>query len=368
MSLDMLLVNINDLQHKLKDVIQTIRNIYLKISKFKGHLFAIMAMIIYFIFTPKIYADIFIEYGKPIKYNGELPLITDDIKYSIDTNEMIIVEGHNIHRLTGWAFLIGDLDQSTFEKYLVLNSNSRTYYFSYDNIKRSDVQEAYQDLGINVLLSGFNAYISGDHIRSGTYNVGFLFWNRVNNTAFYSVSNLYLVRTPNQVTVAQGEKPDVNDSGKLVSGFNESLQSGESIKFSMPLPKQTKLINYSVESLTEVSINGNSYGKLGGWTFLEGEIDQSKYKRIITLESDYDIYYFPTNHLDRPDVEVVFDYIAADLSSSGFVTYILMKDLPYGAYTIGIVYVAEDAKAIYYSKTDRSIIWSSNAVLLESKK
>lgn len=326
--------------------------------RYKVHLAIALTTVLYILIAPVIYANYFINYGKPIKFNGELPLTSENIKFTIDTNETIIVGSHNYQRITGWAFIAKEVDQSNFEKYLVLNSESRTYYFAYDPARRQDVQIANQHLGINVLQSGFNEWISGDWIRPGTYNIGFLFWNKADSTGSYSVTNQFLIRTPNHISVKIGEKPEVNASGKLVR-IKSSLQDGVGINFNKPLPEQTDKIFYYVEFLNRVSINGNSYGRLGGWAFLTGETNQTNYERIITLESGSAVYYFPTIGIARPDVEEVFGNLKVDLSLPGFETYFINKELPYGTYEIGIIFLNKDNEEIYYSKTDSLIIWDS---------
>ncbi len=334
----------------------------------KGHIAIVFVMGIYILLSPGIYAQFFIDYGKPIEFSGELPSTTDSIKYSIDSYEMVFVDTQKFQRITGWAFVANEVDQSKFEKYLVLNSDSATYTFLYEPLKRPGVQNAYHGLGIDVLYSGFDTLICGDCIKSGAYNIGFLFGDKADGTTYYSVTNQYLMRTPNHVSVTLGEKPEVNGFGKLVNEYKESLQSGKGIKFRHPLLIPTEKIIYTIENLNQVTFNENSYTRLSGWSFLAEVNYQSKYERIVTLESETGISYFPTIHLHRPDVEAAFGNNIADLSSSGFETYIITKNLPDGTYNIGLLFRDKDTGTLYYSKTKSSIVCSEGTVTLKESK
>lgn len=357
-----------DLQNKLRDLLQKIRSLNNhKCSKYRIHIIILISAILYLILAPKIYANYFINFGKPINFNGEIPLATDDIKFNIDSNETIIIDGQKFQQIAGWAFLTNELDQSKYEKHLVLNSESRTYFFAYETVKRPDVQGKYKDEGLDVLSSGFRALISGANLHSGTYNVGFLFKNPADDKAYYSVSNQYLDRSPNHITVKMGEKPEVNASVKLDQSFKNSLQDGMDIEINKPLPEQTDKIKSNVETLSRVSINGKSYERLAGWAFLTEETPQANYERIIILESNAGTFYFPTIPLDRPDVEEAYDFLNIDLDFSGFETYFMKTDLPYGTYEIGIVFLDNAGDPIYYSKMDNLLIWSADKFELQRK-
>lgn len=150
-------------------------------------------------------------------------------------------------------------------------------------------------------------------------------------------------------------------------GFNNSLQDGSDIKIVIPSPEQTEKIKSHVEILAQDSISGNSYGRLVGWAFLLTETDQANYERIITLESDSGVYYFPTIPIDRPDVEKSFEDLKLNLGLSGFKTYFRKNELPYGIYDMGIVFLDKAGGATFYSKMDTLLIWSPNKFELYRK-
>src|SRR5574340_655478 len=265
----------------LHEIKQTVRQFISRANRYKVHFAIASVSILYFIGAPAIYSNYFIEFGKPTKINSELPVSSDDIHFNIDRNESIIVDTDKYQQIIGWAFLPAETDQEKYEKYLVLNSESRTYYFACETMNRPDLQTTFKTKGINVLSSGFRVLISNDNLYSGTYNIGFLLINTASENGYYSVSNQYFVRSPNHTDVKLGEKPFVEASGKVAAGYKNSIQDGMGIQLNQPLPTQTKRIKSYVETVSRVSINGKSYGRLVGWSFLIGTGNQENYDRLM---------------------------------------------------------------------------------------
>jgi len=79
------------------------------------------------------------------------------------------------YKLSGWAFLPGEADQSKFERLIVLMSSEHTYALQATSVPRPDVQKAYQSQGIDVSNSGFSVYYSESSIAPGEYSIGILF-------------------------------------------------------------------------------------------------------------------------------------------------------------------------------------------------
>lgn len=177
------------------------RNFIKKADRYKIHFAIVLTMAVYILLTPAFYANHFIKYGKPIKLNEQLPFTSDDILFTIDSNESIIIDGQQFQQIIGWAILVNELDQSKYEKYVVLNSETRTYLFKPETMERPDIQNKYKNQKIDVLSSGFRALISFDNLNPGTYNIGLMFREPTDNKVYYSVSNQYLIRTPNHVSM-----------------------------------------------------------------------------------------------------------------------------------------------------------------------
>ena len=79
------------------------------------------------------------------------------------------------YKLSGWAFLPGEADQSKFERLIVLRSSEHIYALQATSVPRPDVQKAYESLGIDISNSGFAVYYSEGSIAPGEYSIGVLF-------------------------------------------------------------------------------------------------------------------------------------------------------------------------------------------------
>ncbi|GAP12731.1 hypothetical protein LARV_00467 [Longilinea arvoryzae] len=177
------------------------------IKRNRIHIFILIISVAYLAFAPGIIARYSGKLGKPIDRNITLPAPADKISYSLDSYQEVVIDHQKLQQILGWAFLLEEPDQAKYDKYLVLQSNDRIYYFQYETKKRDDVQAYYENLGLDIVNSGFRAYISADNIQSGWYNIGFVFTGKSGQGVIYSKTNDYLKRTPNSVSINTGILP-----------------------------------------------------------------------------------------------------------------------------------------------------------------
>ena len=137
--------------------------------------------------------------GKPVEFSQELPAITKQIKYSVDGMDLKTSNGQALYFLRGWSFISEDPNQSTYERLIVLQSDTKTYFFPSERYNRPGVQETYKALNMDLLNSGFHTYISPDVIEPGTYHIGILFINQSSNALYYKVTNKMITRTDHQL-------------------------------------------------------------------------------------------------------------------------------------------------------------------------
>jgi hypothetical protein len=157
-------------------------------------------MLIYVLVAPSLYTRYVLKDGKPVSFAGEVPQrITKRISYAVDRLEPVILHGQNLYQLWGWSFIEGETDQSVYERFIVLQSGSQTYFFSAENKVRPDVQAAYTNLHLDLANSGFSAYISKDVIRPGIYRIGILFKNRAGGELYYMITEVRAIRTANKL-------------------------------------------------------------------------------------------------------------------------------------------------------------------------
>jgi hypothetical protein len=155
-------------------------------------------MLIYVMAATPFYARYVLKDGKPIAYDEELPQKTKRIAYSLDRFDPVVLRGQSLYHLWGWAFVRGDPTSTAYERLMVLQSDSHTYFFSIADNSRPDLQNQYPDLKLP-LNTGFSVHISKDVIEQGIYRIGFLFKHRENDIRYYLLTNEKILRTPNKL-------------------------------------------------------------------------------------------------------------------------------------------------------------------------
>ena len=163
------------------------------------HILIWTIMFIYLAVAPKFYSHFILKKGKPVQVNITIPAPTEKLLLTVDRLDPVVSEGQDIYYLWGWTFYNSDVEQSVYERLIVLQSEANTYFFSTKAFEREGVQKAYEHLGLDVLNSGFSIDISKDVIKPGVYHIGILFTNEVTNQTYYAVSNKIIVRTANQL-------------------------------------------------------------------------------------------------------------------------------------------------------------------------
>jgi hypothetical protein len=162
------------------------------------HILIWALMLAYVIAAPDLYARFVLKNGKPVQESVELPVPTDQILFSADRLDPV-PGGQGLFNLWGWAFAREEPDQSHYERFIVLQSSTNTYFFPTQSFEYPQVQAAFPDLAINVMNSGFSTYISKDLIQPGSYQVGILFRHRTSSAIYYRISNKLIARTGDQL-------------------------------------------------------------------------------------------------------------------------------------------------------------------------
>lgn len=177
----------------------------------KIHVFVFLFTVAYLAIAPGVIAGYFEKLGKPVDLDITLPSPSTKIRYYFDNNQEKIIDNQKVYQIYGWAFLLEEPDQTKYDKFIVLHSENQTYFFSYDSLERKDVQKYFYDLNLDITYSGLCGYVSGDNIRSGYYNIGFLFTEKFGQKTFYTQTDYYLHRTPNSVILITNNTSDKND-------------------------------------------------------------------------------------------------------------------------------------------------------------
>ena len=329
------------------------------VKKFRVHGLILVGVVVYLLFAPVVYHNLFIKVGIPVQYLGELPVASNNIVMAIDSFDSVTHEGAVTRDLEGWAYLMNEPDQSRYERFIVLQSKSHIYFFSVSPVKRTALDEVFSSQGLNLLYSGFRAFISEEHIKPGTYQVGILFKSTTNDADFYSISSNVIRRTPNKITLS------VNES---VQPIDEIVYDGTETSFDQPLPESIEGILAYLDTLSNESLNGVEVMRLSGWAFLQDEPDQTLYERFIILYSDHSVLYFPVNFVERLDVQDAFNSLGLNLQLSGFTTLISNDALTDESYEIGVLFQHKTQKSLFFAKIYWLISRQSGQYVLERKQ
>lgn len=158
-----------------------------------------MLLFFYLIFTPKIMAYSIEEDGLPIESNIAITDIAlrKEYRYRIDG---ITKQSDNpkIYRIFGWAFVTTRPEEPTdlFETKIVLFTKSKNYVYITNPSARPGVQEAFKDLGLNIMNPGFSGYINKYALNYGKYCIGIKLTNQVDNTSLFILTNRIAKVTP----------------------------------------------------------------------------------------------------------------------------------------------------------------------------
>lgn len=333
--------------------------------KIRTHIIILLLTAAYLVVAPEVYNSFFVKLGKPIYLKIDPPAASPLIYFNIEYSEDFVIEGQTLYQFTGWVFLENAPDQSLYKKYFVLNSKDRVYYFPYEETERKDVIKFFEDLGLDILNSGFRALLSPEIVQPGKYNIGFLFMNNSGDKTYYSASNRYFIRTPNTAAVETGELPDGSEI-RINTTVNTSLTYGAG---EQPGPfdfSDDKIVQFWLEdSHSDVSIGGRDYGRITGWAFLEDEEDQSAYFRWVMLESNRDTFYYPVKSIERSDIQKAFPGLVSRFT--GFSVDVLKESLPLGTYRVSFLFQSRGQGPDYITSTPWFVTQTPSEFILEYK-
>jgi hypothetical protein len=326
------------------------------VKKFRSHFLILACLIIYLLVAPVVYRALLIKVGVPYNYDGDLPQASNTITMAIDSFDTVTQEGNLTRDLEGWAYLNDEPDQSGFQKLIVLESDSRVYYFQTSPVKRTALNATFSSLGLDLLYAGFRAFISEEHVKPGEYHVGILFIDESNNLSYFSRSSSLIHRTPNSIVLETNENE---------SAFKENIFRGDEINFDQSRQEPTTKIMTYVDGFTLESHDGIDAMRLNGWAFLQEDQNQSLYERFVVFHSEQGNLYFPVTVVERPDVQDAFDSLGLDLQLAGFTTLIAKDGLTDESYQIGVLFQHKLDQSVIYAISDWIISLRSGQLVLE---
>lgn len=158
------------------------------INQNKVYLLTWCLLLAYLPFAHTVYAKFFLPLsdGYPLIYEEKLPSETK--KIAGDFGKLTHVE-KGLYRLSGWAFFKPDPDSSHFKRWVILQSDVKTYLFP-----------------ITMSTRQIEVDISKEFIQPGSYQIGLLFKNKRNQSVYYKTTSQMLVHTTNDLKIKNAKK------------------------------------------------------------------------------------------------------------------------------------------------------------------
>jgi hypothetical protein len=321
------------------------------------YLAALWLLTLLFLFCgPKLAAAFGGKAGRPLDFAEPLPPPGDSITLYLDRAEKTAASLGADQRLTGWAFLGAEADQSNYDRYLVLLSADQSYVFSVENKERPDVQQSYHPTFTNLLDSGFTAPISTSLLPNGTYRVGLLFRNQQDGSLAFSLSTLTLEHTPNTFSLDNPAEEPVT---------RPRTADSPRVELTLPLPAPSGSVLAYLDGLTVLEQQEPTQYQLFGWAFLQDEPDQGQYERILVLQSAQTTIAFQVSPVQRPDVQQAYQDQPGNLVNSGFAVNFSNDALAPAEYTIGILFRQSSGGGQYYAPSNHRLVFREDAWHLE---
>lgn len=160
-----------------------------KINRKKFTILIWLLLSIYLIFAHNMSVKFFMSEvdGQPIIYHERIPPPAKEITSDF---EKLSDLGKGLYSLSGWAFFQPNPDNIQFQKFIILQSDKRTYLYSVYSSSQK------------ILF-----FMSKDFIQPGSYRVGVLFQDKEKLTIYYGITNKIIVRTPNYLKL-ESDKSD----------------------------------------------------------------------------------------------------------------------------------------------------------------
>jgi hypothetical protein len=318
--------------------------------------------ILFFLFGPKLIASLFIDEGKPIKENIEIPNVIDDgqYRYSVDSID-IFNEDFDIYELYGWAFSTSNSEMSTnqYRTEIVLYNETGNFVFSITPVERKGVIETFSNLNINLQKPGYSVLINKNLIDLGDYCIGILLTNEKENLVQFIESNRILSNTPNTLSMVE------------VNAFvcDRNKPETRPILEDISLDQISSENKYSIDGINIFEHNGEIIN-LFGWAFSTSTPSEPTdiYKTEIILFSDTHNFLFEAKPVMREGVNNTFSDLGLDIRMPGFSAFINKETLPYSKYCVAIKLTHMSEQSVQFINTNKEIIIEDNEVILVENK
>lgn len=164
------------------------------------HLLIWTLMIAYVFIAPGFVDQTSRKYGRPIQPELAELKTSDQVLAHVDEMQSVEFEGQYLDTVLGWAYAAVDPNASTenFNRFLILQSDARKYYFQTTPYSRPDIEAGYPAISADLTNAGFKAMLAKEFIRPGRYQLGIVL-KQDNGDDYIVWTEQYIVRTGNQI-------------------------------------------------------------------------------------------------------------------------------------------------------------------------
>lgn len=280
------------------------------LKNYKIHIAVIIVLIIYLLSADMIFNSLIFVREESPQYHFDTVPESANMKFGIDSAEVINIEWKTVINIHGWAFIPGANATNT-KKYVVLNSENSTYIFGTSLLQRPDVVNTIGSNELDYLNSGFYANIPIYSIRNGKYKIGIFLKNET--TSSFSIAGKGITKS---------------DNGVIPGLLSELIR---------PFPVNNKSdIRYGLDEIRKREIGDINVLSVIGWGFIPGDKAPGT-KKYVVLTSQNATYFFDTISAPRPDVALFFNNNSTNVENSGFHANIPLTMIPNGTYNLGII-------------------------------
>ncbi len=296
------------------------------------------------------------ELGQSILTDVQLPMETTLAKSFIEG----LVKSDTktgLYDLQGWGFLLleEDLSPDSYQRQVVLYTDTGNYVFPVAQIERLDVQEHFASLDMDVTNSGFVARIPAGDISLGNYGIGIIYHNLATDRTYFVSAGRCITRTTDELILEESGSSACN----YLLGNPVNLPTDSWMEISDAKSWVDSLNTYDNQGLY----------LLQGWAFpaIDSSTPTSSYERWTVLYSENEKLNFTTTGSERLDVQSQFGDLGMDVRMSGFSTFVNKNALHSEVYGVGFIFRNIYSGEGYYFKADRCISNSSEGLILEDR-
>lgn len=146
------------------------------VKKYLKHIVIAIITIAYFLISPIVQQRLALRASDLVVVSDPLPPLTQDARMFVDRIRLINVRD-GVYQMDGWGFVILDskIVPPDYERTILLVSDTNVFALPTVDVQRKDVTSAFENLGLNLIKSGFASTFQNNALPKGDYIISLLF-------------------------------------------------------------------------------------------------------------------------------------------------------------------------------------------------